>query len=318
MAAPPIVQASKLNLLGLVGAAWGELGIRVPTPKIGNTETQIIQLLALANREGKDFYQRAHRLGGWQELRMVHTFNTAAITTLTGNTTIGSAIITNISSTSGIVAGTWCCTGDGIPLNSRVLSVDSATQVTLDTVATATATAVDLIFGQDAYSLPNDLAYFMSQTFWDRSYRWQLLGPLSAQEWQVLKSGIFPTGPRRRFRVMGNLFYIDPVPSDSTGVEAFEYYSNAWCQSVSGTAQSIWTADTDYYTLDDDCFIMGLKWRFKAAKGLEYTQEKSDYEMVSDLAVARNGGNRDLPLNASASGIRLLNNMNLPDTEFGT
>lgn len=318
MTAPPIVQANKLDLLGLVGAACGELGIRVPTQIIGNTDNQIVQLLALAVREGKEFYQRAHRLGGWEELRKVYTFNTSAITTLTGNTTSGSAIITNISSTSGIVANTWCCTGTGIPLNSRVLSVDSATQVTLDTVATATGTAVALTFGQDAYSLPSDIAYFIPTTFWDRSYRWQLLGPLSAQEWQVLKSGISPTGPRRRFRVMGNLFYIDPVPADSTSVEAFEYYSNAWCQSVAAAAQSIWTADTDFYTLDDDCFILGLKWRFKAAKGLEYTQEKYDYDMACERVVARNGGNRDLPLNASASGIRLLNNMNVPDTGFGS
>lgn len=314
----PIVQANKLNLLGLVGAACDELGIKAPLSVISNLDPQIKQLLALSQREGKEFFEMAHRLGGWEELRKEYQFTTSAITTLTGTLTSGSPIVTNISSTAGITAVTWGISGTGIPYTANVLSVDSGTQITMDSNATASGTAVPLIFGKQAYSLPNDFAYFMTQTMWDRNFRWQLLGPLSAQEWQVLKSGISPTGPRKRFRVMGNLFYLDPLPSDSTSVEVFEYYSNAWCQSVSGTAQSKWTTDTDYYTLDDDCFILGIKWRFKAAKGLDYEQEKKTYDDACQRKVARNGGNRDIPLNASASGLRLLNNSNVPDTGFGT
>lgn len=312
-----IVQANKLNLLGLVGAACDEIGIKAPLTIVSNLDPQVKQLLALANREGKEFFEIAHRLGGWEELRGEYKFTTSAITTLTGNLTSGSPVITNISNTAGIVANKWGVSGTGIPYASRVQSVDSATQVTMDSNATASGTAIALIFGQDAYSMPTDFAYFITQTFWDRTFRWQLLGPLSAQEWQVLKSGISPTGPRKRFRVMNNLFYLDPLPSDSTSTEVFEYYSNAWCQSLAGASQSKWTADTDYYTLDDDCFVLGIKWRFKAAKGLDYEQEKKTYDDACQRKIARNGGNRDIPLNASASGLRLLNNSNCPDTGFG-
>lgn len=317
MPAPPIVQANKQNLLALIQAACREMGVTTPTFIIGNSDDQVLQLLALANREAREFYEKPNKNGGWQELRKEHRFTTDAITGLTGDTTTGSAVITNISSTTGITAGTWGCSGNGIPQAALVSSVDSGTQVTLDSVATATATGVALSFGQAAYSLPSDFAYFMTQTFWDRAFRWQLLGPLEAQEWQVLKSGISPVGPRRRFRIMGNYFWIDPVPS-SEDTEVFEYYSNAWCQSSTGTAQTSWAADTDYYTLDDDCFIMGLKWRFLRAKGLDYSQEFLDYERACERKMARNGGNRNLPLNASASGIRLLNSQNVPDTGFGS
>lgn len=318
MTAPAIVMANKLNLLGLIGAAAVELGLKAPLSVIGNSDPLVAQLLALANREAKDFYQIGGRKGGWQELRGENIFTTVSLTT-TGNTTLGSAIVTNIPTTAALTAGTWSvASGTGIAANARILSVDSATQITLDQVCTASGTAVAIILGQDAYSLPNDFAYFQQMTWWDRTYRWQMMGPLSAQEWQVLKSGLSPIGPRRMFRIMGNKFYIHPAPSTTGDTLVFEYFSNAWCQSLLGVAQNTWLADTDYYSFDDDAFILGLKWRFKAAKGLDYAQEKADYMIVSDRLVARNGGNRDLRTNAQSGNVRLLNYNNVPDTGFGT
>ncbi|NDC25364.1 MAG: hypothetical protein EBZ49_14720 [Proteobacteria bacterium] len=79
-----------------------------------------------------------------------------------------------------------------------------------------------------------------------------------------------------------------------------------------------WAADGDYYTLDDDAFILGLKWRILAAKKLDYGQEKQDYDMLCQRLVSRNGGNRDIPINAQASGMHLINNANIPDTGFGS
>lgn len=64
---------------------------------------------------------------------------------VTGDTSIGSPIIINMSSTTGLATG-QLCTGTGIPANARILTVDSATQVTLDANATATNSAVALRF----------------------------------------------------------------------------------------------------------------------------------------------------------------------------
>lgn len=317
MTTPAIVTANKLNLLGLVGAAASELGIKPPVSVINNPDPQVIQLLSLAKREGKDFYQVGGRKGGWQACRGENIFTTVSLTT-TGNTTLGSAVVTNISSTATLSVNYSISSGVGIATNARIVSIDSPTQITLDQVSTATGTAVSLIFGQDAYSLPNDFSYFQQLTYWDRAYRWQMQGPLTAQEWQVLKSGLSPIGPRRFFRIMGNKFYIHPAPSTSGETMVFEYFNNAWCQSVAGVNQNTWLADTDYYNFDDDAFILGLKWRFKAAKGLDYAQEKADYGEVRDRLVARDGGNRDLMMNVQARDVYLLNYQNVPDTGYGT
>lgn len=317
MGAPPIVQANKQPLLELIQTACQELGVRSPSQIFGATDNQTIQLLALANREGKDFYNQSMRINGWQELRQANIFNLAAAINLTATVSSSVPQITAISGNTNVLSVGMAVTGSGIQNDTHILTIDSSSQVTLDQQPTISGTLVALAFGTDRYALPNDFAYYMATTSWDRSFRWQLLGPLEAQEWQVLKSGISPTGPRRRFRIMGNYWYVDPVP---TAVETvvFEYYSNSWCQSSLGAAQSFWNADTDYYSLDDECFILGLKWRFLAAKKLDYTQEKETYDRLVQRIMARNGANRDLPLNAQASGIRLLNSNNIPDTGFGS
>ena len=119
---------------------------------------------------------------------------------------------------------------------------------------------ITLATSTDNYAFPSDLQYFINSTGWDRTNDWQLLGPLSPQEWQVIKSGITVTGPRRRFRIMANRIYVDPTPtaSEDGNTLVFEYYSNSWCQSSGGTGQSAWAADTDTLRLPERPFIHGL------------------------------------------------------------
>lgn len=325
MAGLPLL-ASKLTLLQLITNACNELGITAPTQVIANSDPQITQLLALANREGKDMYNQGFGRDGWSILRKQYTFTINAVSGLTGTFTKGSPVITNISpNTTGITSSMQPYSTTYIPVETQVQSNDSASQITMNSNALASGTGVAFFCGQVAYNLPSDLNYFIAQTFWDRNFRWQLLGPLDAQEWQVLKSGISPTGPRRRFRIMGNQFNIDPVPgfssSDNGAIEAFEYYTNAWCQTTGGTAgtpQTVWTTDTDNYLLDDDTMTLGIIWRYLRAKRLSYDEEKTTYDLQAERVMARDGANRNLPLNASASGIRLLNSTNVPDTGFGS
>src|SRR5580765_8303352 len=73
-------------------------------------------------------------------------------------------------------------------------------------------TVITAVSGQGTYSLPADFARPISQTEWDRVNRWPMIGPESSQQWQWLKSGILSTGPRERFRIVGNNLEVWPVP----------------------------------------------------------------------------------------------------------
>ena len=92
-----------------------------------------------------------------------------------------------------------------------------------------------LTSGTANYALPTDFDRHIPQTQWDRNFHWELIGPVTPQEWQFRKSGIIASSPRRRFRIktrVSNQFYLDPTPASSdTGLTmVLEYYSASWVQ----------------------------------------------------------------------------------------
>lgn len=62
-----------MSLLSIIQGVCPNLGISKPTTVIGNTDSQIIQLLAIANEEGEDLASRY----GWSSMTKVNTFTMA-------------------------------------------------------------------------------------------------------------------------------------------------------------------------------------------------------------------------------------------------
>jgi hypothetical protein len=305
------------TFLKLIQDFADEVGIPQPSQIIGGADDTSRQLLSLANREGKEFASMANSKGGWQELHKEYRFLTVCLENLTGNTTQGSGIITGISDTTGIVAGTWLLTANNFASICNVVSVDSSTQITVDLLAEATETGVSLTIGQAAYDLPSDFDYFALRTFWDNAYRWELLGALDAQQKQILRYGLTQPVINRKFYIKNNRMWLIPTPATNGDLIAYDYYSNAWCQSASGVAQSSWQADTDTYLLGEEAFIFGMKWRYLRAKGLDYGQEKADYDAECRKLISRDGTSPVLPLAGGLFANRFLDNSNIPDTNFG-
>ncbi len=71
----------------------------------------------------------------------IGTFTAPSAETPTGDTTLDSAVISNMSDTSGLAAG-MIISGSGIPSGATIASVDSSTQITISDNATATASTV--------------------------------------------------------------------------------------------------------------------------------------------------------------------------------
>ena len=168
---------AQLTLLQIAQAVTGELGLVQPSVVVGATDLQTVQLYNLINRSG-DALKRTHN---WTALQTLFTLNVTAPTVTTGNLTNGSAIITNIPSTAALTAATFVVTGTGIPVAARILTVDSSTQITMDMVATASSTGATLTFAKDTYPEPSAFDRFINGTAWDRTNRWELIGPDSPQ-----------------------------------------------------------------------------------------------------------------------------------------
>ncbi len=315
-----------MTLLTIIQDACAELSLPIPPTVIGNRDPQVSQLLALSNREGFEFAGSQGQWSGWPELRKEYTFQLVPASggnngVYVGDTTENSNIITGIADTTGILVG-YGVSGGSILTGSLVTAV-TPTTVTLNTPANATSPDLNFSFGQVAYDLPDDIQMFISATQWDRNFRWQMLGPLSAQEWQTIVSGICPVGPRLRFRVMEGTantmqMWIQPPPgAQQTDTVAYEYTSVNWCKSASGTRQPRWAADTDLYLWPEQTQVAGVKWRFLSAKGLPFSEELRLYENAKQRQVARSGGNKTLSLNSRQYGQHLLGWANVPSTGFG-
>jgi hypothetical protein len=295
-----------MTLLELVQNFCLEVGITSPTQVVTSQDTQILQVLAIINRFGHDL-SREH---DWQMLDKEYIFQTQS-TSLTGTTVSGSPIITGISSTAGL-STSYGVDGTNIAPFSQIISVDGPTQVTMNMPATGSATSA-LTFGQVQYPLPSDWLKQMPTTEWDRSNRWPLLGPASAQDWQSFKSGIVYSGPRLRFRIQGNKFTINPPPSANTTL-AFEYISSSFVLDADGvTYKNKFTADTDTCVYDDSLMITGLKLRWLQTKGFDYSYALVEYERYLAVNKSQENGSASTLSLAPMSGNILLSNRNLPD-----
>lgn len=283
-----------LNLLQIVQAVTGELGLVQPSVVIGATDLQTLQLYNLVNRCG-DSLKRDH---DWTFLQTLFTLNVAAPTVTTGNLTNGSAVITGIPSTAAITAGIYVVTGSAIPVAARVVSVDSSTQVTMDMVATGNQTATTLTFAKDTYPENSDFDRFLNGTAWDRTNRWALLGPDSPQLDEYHRSGIVTTGPRRHFRQVGNLvagtyrLWPPPATVDTPFQIAWEYLSLNWVRVNGGsTLAASMVNDADTPLIDSQALILGTKWRFLEAKGIPTAASMQvEFRDYVEQLKARDGG----------------------------
>jgi hypothetical protein len=315
-----------MSLLSVCQTMMAEIGLPAPVTIVGNPDPFAVQLLALANRAGKELAEDADASGYWQILRKQYVFQTSGIGPLTCTIIPGSNVLGSLSSTVGIQIG-MSVYATGLVNDTLVVApgvVGSTVAISQAPSASTLLTGQSVVFAQEAYPLPADLAYLIVQTEWDRNFRWQLLGPLDAQEWQVIKSGISPVGPRMRFRIMQGQLYINPVGSSAalfTNNLVFEYVSNAWVAQASAPTtgvQTTYQADTDTAILPEDLITLSLKYRFLKAKGLAWDDAYQEFKEKKEKATGRAASARNLPLNSRSTGLRLLSSQQIPDTNFGT
>lgn len=292
-----------MTLLQLIQQVCNELGITPPNAVVSSTNQSIRQLYALLNRHGHDLTRQFE----WERLDKEFIVNTVAFN-IQATFTIGSPIVTT-ASTAGITTN-FGLNGSNTTPFSTVQSVDSPTQFTMNMPSTV-AGLQTVNMSQVAYPLPSDWLNQIPQTEWDRTNRWPMLGPKSAQEWQSFKSGIVYAGPRERFRIQGGLLQISPPPPNGLTF-AYEYVSSAWVIDATGASKQNFSADTDTTIFDDSLMIVGLKMRWLRAKGLDYSVEMQEFNGLLSTIKAQDKSAPKLSL-SPVNGSIYLGTSNIPD-----
>lgn len=134
----------------------------------------------------------------------------------------------------------------------------------------------DTVPGQSEYPIPPDLAYTIDQTQWDRTNRWPLMGPKSAQEWAWLKGSLLATLPRIRYRIMNDKLSIMPVPGTPGSHIAMEYIVKNWVSAATGPA-SLVTSGSDTVLYNPWLVIKFVKMKFYELKGFDTTAVNADF-----------------------------------------
>jgi hypothetical protein len=137
--------------------------------------------------------------------------------------------------------------------------------------------------GTDSYPLPADFHNMYDQTWWNRTNRLPVGGPLSAQEWQYLKARLVGVVFTVLFRPMNQQIVIYPDGTATPGGYqiAFEYNTAYWVSDTATPtvlARDAPTASTDIVWFDPLLIMRFLKVTFLKAKGFDSSAAQEEFD----------------------------------------
>jgi hypothetical protein len=304
------------TMLQLVQQVTAELNLAVPTFVVGNTSQDVQQVYSLMNAAGYELVKEYD----WQGLELEYRFYTDAVTYV-GDTISDNSYNIIVAGNATSLNSNYSIQGTGINQDTYVSSVSYDSGLNLSTIvmsqlASGTYTGVTFTFSQTKYPLPPDYDSITDNTHWDKTKHWQMLGPEDAQQWQWLKSGYISTGPRIRWRILGQQFQIWP-PYNTKEYLGFEYRSKGWARSATGAVKNSFTADDDTTIYDDRLMVLFTKLKYFQIKSFDTTALQQDYFRHLNVCKANDKGSATLSFAPYPSKV-LIGYANIPDTGYGT
>ena len=169
-----------------------------------------------------------------------------------------------------------------------------------DLIAEATFTTVAQEEQGAVSSIAPGMSRILQETIFNRTLRLPVYGPMSASKWQAIKA-LPTTGPFYKYRIRGGKLLFNPAPP-AGHLCAFEYTSTQMVLSADGTVPKTYaTVDDDTFTLDHKLVLAGLRWKWKAEKGLPYAEEFTRYENLGNDANGRDGTKPILSMSEGSS-----------------
>lgn len=304
------------TMLQLVQQVTAELNLAVPTFVVGNTSQDVQQVYSLMNAAGYELVKEYD----WQGLELEYRFYTDAVTYV-GDTISDNSYNIIVTGNATSLNSNYSIQGTGINQDTYVSSVSydsglNKSTIVMNQLASGTYTNVTFTFSQTKYALPPDFDSITDNTHWDKTKHWQMLGPEDAQQWQWLKSGYISTGPRIRWRILGQQFQIWP-PYNTKEYLGFEYRSKGWARSATGQVKNSFTADDDTTIYDDRLMVLFTKLKYFQIKSFDTTALQQDYFRHLNVCKANDKGSATLSFAPYPSKV-LIGYANIPDTGYGT
>lgn len=166
-------------------------------------------------------------------------------------------------------------------------------------------------------AVPDDISRFIPNSFYNRTTRRPVLGPVTPQLWQNIQANPQINRVILAYRERDGKFLVTPNPPADQTV-AYEYVSTKWAVNSDLTeSYTVWQADTDTSWIAEKLIKLGIRWRWKATKGLPYAEDFDTYTQQLEQYQARDGGSTVLNLTGGGDWV-YVGNPNVPETGFGT
>lgn len=107
-------------------------------------------------------------------------------------------------------------------------------------------------------------------------------------QWKNAHWGLFSPGG---WILLRDGFTFQPAPSS---IATFPYISNLIVRAEDGTLKKEFTRDDDTFLLSERLLKLGLIWRWKAQKGMEYAEDLANYEIELAQHQARDAGSQSI------------------------
>lgn len=167
--------------------------------------------------------------------------------------------------------------------------------------------------------IPPDFRKFIPDSFFNRTTVRRVTGPVTPQQWQLFQARPNAATVYLAYRERAGTFLLTgggaTVPPAGQTI-AYEYISSYWAKSSANQAKAQFTSDDDGTYLDEELLILDLKWRWLAAKGLDYAEDMATAEREISKALGEDGGSGMLDISGPHE-ILPPHRANLPEGSFG-
>lgn len=153
--------------------------------------------------------------------------------------------------------------------------------------------AINTVAGQAVYLWPTDFRVLAQSSLFNRNQYYELKGSTGLQFWELLKYGNLANLGCARYRNVYPLgvpgFEITPAPTGVQGLVAV-YYTKEFARDANGVSIPVFMNDSDTPKVPERYIELGVKWRFRRAKGLDFSAELAEYNSTIQTQFAKYAG----------------------------
>lgn len=175
------------------------------------------------------------------------------------------------------------------------------------------------VVDQAEYKLPSGYEKLMQDSVYNKDEYYRLRSGMTDYQWNAWKFGLLGSLSHQRFQVSlvsgTPTLVLAPTPASAENLILW-YKTNEYVLDDTGVAKESYELDTDVARIPEDVVQAGLLWRFRRAKGLDFSAELAEYNEVCRTRFAQTRAEGDLPIPNGIVQPELTDGF-VPDSGFG-